>query len=64
MFERTNATPVRLSGAEGVSTPFVVASPTQFGDPSLELFGQGWSPRIPRATDTGSYVGRHRAPDA
>jgi hypothetical protein len=34
------------------------------GDPSLELFGQGWSPDHASAGDDGPYRGRHRAEDA
>jgi hypothetical protein len=32
------------------------------GDPSLELFGNGWIPD-PEPTHSESYTGRHRAPD-
>ncbi|WP_158083854.1 hypothetical protein [Mycobacterium sp. AT1] len=31
------------------------------GDPSLELFGHGWSPTKAVSVDVGSYRGRHRA---
>jgi hypothetical protein len=34
----------------------------QSGDPSLELFGNGWTPN-PEPTRSESYTGRHRAPD-
>lgn len=35
------------------------------GDPSLELFGQGWAPAADAQVNTPDpYVGRHRAPDA
>jgi hypothetical protein len=44
--------PVREGGP--VFTPPV-------GDPSLELFGHGWSPTGAAAADVGSYRGRHRA---
>jgi len=31
------------------------------GDPSLELFGHGWTPTKASSGDIGSYRGRHRA---
>jgi hypothetical protein len=34
------------------------------GDPSLELFSHGWLPASEQTTDSDSYTGRHRAPDA
>jgi hypothetical protein len=33
------------------------------GDPSLQLFGQGWTPTSDSAAGADSYVGRHRAPE-
>jgi hypothetical protein len=44
--------PVREGGP--VFTPPV-------GDPSLELFGHGWSPNTAFSGDVGPYRGRHRA---
>jgi len=46
------ASPVRDGGP--VFTPPV-------GDPSLELFGHGWSPTSAFSGDVGSYRGKHRA---
>ncbi|MCW2520275.1 MAG: hypothetical protein JWR46_2894 [Mycobacterium sp.] len=34
------------------------------GDPSLELFGHGWTPNQEPSPDQDSYRGRHRAEDA
>jgi hypothetical protein len=34
------------------------------GDPSLELFGHGWSPDGDQSDGGESYRGRHRAEDA
>ncbi|MEU0497237.1 hypothetical protein [Mycobacterium sp. NPDC006124] len=31
------------------------------GDPSLELFGHGWTPAKASSAEVGSYRGRHRA---
>ena len=33
------------------------------GDPTLELFGQGWTPHQDPARTSDAYQGRHRAPD-
>ena len=33
------------------------------GDPSLELFGNGWRPTEAPPSDPDSYTGRHRAPE-
>lgn len=33
------------------------------GDPTLELFGQGWTPHPDSARTADAYQGRHRAPD-
>lgn len=38
-------------------------SASRFGDPALDLFGNGWAPNGGPATST-EYTGRHRAPDA
>jgi hypothetical protein len=32
-------------------------------DPSLKLFGQGWTPETETDPGSDSYEGRHRAPD-
>lgn len=33
------------------------------GDPSLELFGHGWTPDREPSTPADGYTGRHRATD-
>lgn len=33
------------------------------GDPSLELFGHGWTPGQEAVASIEEYTGRHRAPD-
>jgi hypothetical protein len=39
-------------------------SASSFGDPTLELFGNGWNPNPePTPTSSDTYTGRHRAPD-
>jgi hypothetical protein len=42
---------------EASSKPFLIA-----GDPSLELFGHGWTPNQTSSSISG-YTGRHRAPE-
>ncbi|WP_161600643.1 hypothetical protein [Mycolicibacterium hodleri] len=57
MTERDELVPVEHREAASPSR----AMPTS-GDPSLELFGHGWTPKG-RSTDPDSYRGRHRAED-
>ena len=59
MTERDDLLPTQPREAGGTSE-FIPLS----GDPSLELFGQGWSPDYEASYDVGSYQGRHRAEDA
>jgi hypothetical protein len=33
------------------------------GDPSLDLFGQGWTPDPEARQEPDPYEGRHRVPD-
>jgi hypothetical protein len=48
----------RDEGLDGTPNGYSPAT----GDPSLELFSQGWTPTAQQSTD--SYTGRHRAPEA
>jgi hypothetical protein len=45
-------------GLTGTPNGYIPAT----GDPSMELFSQGWTPAAEQSTDT--YTGRHRAPEA
>jgi hypothetical protein len=50
---------------QGNSPPMEASDNDAFphsGDPSMELFGNGWTPN-PKPTRSDSYTGRHRAPD-
>jgi hypothetical protein len=53
-------------GNGGEKEPGTRPDPTMpsSGDPSLELFGHGWTPQTESHVDQESYEGRHRAPDA
>jgi hypothetical protein len=50
---------VRADGDDGAGSGLLPA-----GDPSLKLFGHGWTPDAEPATHSDSYEGRHRAQDA
>lgn len=51
------------SGDDGMPTGPSYESASRFGDPALELFGNGWALSRGPATNA-EYTGRHRAPDA
>jgi hypothetical protein len=50
--------------ADVPARPAPQASTVPVADPSLELFGHGWTPRKGPSSSTGSSPGRHRAPEA
>jgi hypothetical protein len=57
------ASPTTGPGDHGVPIGVSHGSASLWGDPALELFGNGWSPNSGFASNV-DYTGRHCAPGA